>query len=132
MQRCYNPKHIAWLRYGGIGVMVCERWHAYINFLADMGRKTSPHHSIDRYLNPNGNYEPGNCRWATAKEQRANRRPYLSRVDKHAGAALELRTNGLTYHTIAVKLGISTTSVFYLIKYGKGVRPAAPGRSTMF
>jgi hypothetical protein len=57
------------------GVTVCERWRkSFAAFLADMGPRPSPRHSIDRWPNPNGNYEPTNCRWATAKEQRENRR----------------------------------------------------------
>ena len=74
LDRCFNPGCKDWHRYGGRGITVCERWRDYNNFLADMGRKPSPALSIDRYPDNNGNYEPGNCRWATAKQQSANRR----------------------------------------------------------
>lgn len=71
--RCLNPKHHAYDRYGGRGITVCERWNDYANFLADMGRRPSAIHQLDRIDN-DGNYEPSNCRWVTAKEQSRNRR----------------------------------------------------------
>lgn len=59
--------------YSDRGITVCERWLKFENFLADMGLRPSPKHSIDR-INNDGNYEPGNCRWATATQQNLNRR----------------------------------------------------------
>jgi hypothetical protein len=74
IQRSTNPRMHNWKYYGGRGITVCDRWrNSFENFLADMGRKPSPRLSIDR-INNDGNYEPGNCRWATQKEQIANRR----------------------------------------------------------
>lgn len=70
-QRCANPKATGWERYGGRGIRVCERWMDYRNFLADMG-EVPEGLSIDR-INPDGNYEPGNCRWATDKVQANNK-----------------------------------------------------------
>lgn len=68
--RCANP---ARAHYGGRGIRVCDRWSSFESFLADMGPKPSPKHSLDR-IDVNGNYEPGNCRWATKKEQARNTR----------------------------------------------------------
>ena len=70
--RCTNRNHHAWELYGGRGISVCERWLVFENFLEDMGERP-PGTSIDR-IDTNGNYEPGNCRWADAKTQGANRR----------------------------------------------------------
>ena len=78
--RCTNPHHIGWKNYGGRGIRVCTRWLKYEHFLADMGRRPGRKHSIDR-INNDGNYEPKNCRWATVKEQSANRRPRAKAAD---------------------------------------------------
>ncbi len=71
--RCFNPNANKYKDYGGRGITVCERWHSFENFLADMGERPLGT-TIDRWPNNNGNYEPGNCRWATPKEQMFNTR----------------------------------------------------------
>ena len=76
-QRCTNPNTVAWKYYGARGIRVCERWQTFVNFLADMGERPAGK-TLDR-IDCDGNYEPGNCRWATQAEQIRNRRPMVRR-----------------------------------------------------
>jgi len=88
-RRCYNPNTPYYHLYGGRNITVCGRWKdSFVNFLADMGPKPSPEHTIDRIDN-DGNYEPDNCRWATKMEQSHNSRK--ARLITYNGETLCLR-----------------------------------------
>lgn len=86
-RRCHNPRSPKYEYYGGKGIQVCERWHKFPNFLADMGER--PEGLVIDRIDSDGNYEPGNCRWVTAKENNdkahevkmRNNRPYRVQVD---------------------------------------------------
>jgi hypothetical protein len=89
LQRCRNPKSSVFQYYGGRGIKVCKRWFHFENFLADMGRRPSPKHRLDR-INVNGNYEPDNCRWGTPEEHQQNKRPRrkVGAIDRFTTAEL--------------------------------------------
>jgi hypothetical protein len=96
--RCLCPTNIAWELYGGRGIKVCDRWigkvkgEGFTNFLADLGPRPSPEHSLDR-IDPYGNYEPSNCRWGTRLMQCMNQRRVIEECFKDEGGAV-----GLTPH----------------------------------
>jgi hypothetical protein len=104
--RCYTPTDAKFASYGARGITVCDRWReSFENFLADMGPKPSPRHSIDRKDN-DGPYSPDNCRWATNYEQSLNKRNNR-RLTLH-GETLTLseweQRTGISQDTIGARL----------------------------
>ena len=81
VQRCTNPNKESYHNYGGRGIKIHPDWFDFRIFLADVGPRPSKAHSLDR-INVDGNYEPGNVRWATSKEQALNRQVPVN-IEKH-------------------------------------------------
>lgn len=104
--RCFNPKATGYADYGGRGITVCERWcDSFEAFLADIGPRPCGM-TLDRYPDVNGNYEPGNCRWATAVEQGDNTRAArrLKLPDGEINLSEAARRAGLSNSTIRDRL----------------------------
>jgi hypothetical protein len=111
IRRCECPEATGYGNYGGRGIKVCERWRkSFANFTTDMGPRPSAKHSLDRYPDQNGDYEPGNCRWATVKEQQNNKR--TNRLLSHNG-----RTQ--TMAQWAEEIGITIYALSERLKRGK-------------
>jgi hypothetical protein len=94
LTRCLYPATKGYKDYGGRGIKVCDRWRIGENgasgfacFLADMGEPPGPDYTLDRYPDVNGNYEPGNVRWATAQQQAANTRRSIAKREREAAGA---------------------------------------------
>lgn len=102
LQRCENPNDPDFRHYGGRSIKVCKSWHDFTNFYADMGPRPGVGYSIDR-INNAGNYEPGNCRWASREQQmrntRAQKRPSVG-VYKTSSGRFEagIRANGKQHY----------------------------------
>lgn len=111
--RCRNKNHVAYPRYGGSEVTVCDRWLDFDNFVADMGNRPLGT-TLDR-LNRQGNYEPGNCAWKTPKEQANNRKS--SRL---------ITFNGITKSLTdwAASCGVKDTTLAYRLDNGWPIEEA--------
>lgn len=114
-ERCYRQEHKNFKHYGGRGIVVCDRWkNNFEAFLEDMGPKPSPEHTIER-MDTDGNYELGNCRWATDEEQRLNtRRTVFVEV---AGTKVRLQD-------YAKSLNLRAATIYYRLKLGWSIEEA--------
>ena len=111
-QRC-SARRLGNESYFARGISVCDRWLVFENFLADMGERPSRRHSIDR-INNNGNYEPGNCRWATASQQQRN----TSRTRLTDAAVAEIRSRrvrGEQIRALAREFCVHPTTISHLL-----------------
>jgi len=117
--RCGNPKNPFFKYYGGRGIAICDRWNeSFFNFLEDMGRRPTPKHTVDRIDN-DGNYEPGNCRWATRKVQQNNRRQNLPNNKLITWQGKTLHQNGWCR-----LLGFSPSTLYNRLKLGWSIERA--------
>ena len=131
LSRCRNSNNKWFHRYGGRGIAVCERWGDFRNFYADMGAKPGGL-SIDRIDN-DGNYEPGNCRWATVKEQLRNRCVTLT-VEYEGGvvSTAELaERHGLSRKLVQARLkrGLSVSEALSPVRSGRWGETSSSVRS---
>jgi hypothetical protein len=110
--RCLNPNAAGYARYGGAGVVVCDRWLKFENFYADMGERPDGC-SLDRIDGTKG-YEPGNCRWSTTKEQNLNRKSNLT--EETLQITFEMLAQGKSHAQIANYFKISPSSITERIK----------------
>lgn len=102
--RCFNPNNIRFHRYGERGITVCDRWMSFESFYADMG-DCPPGMTLDRIDN-DGNYEPGNCRWATVREQsqKTSRIRFLTFNGETLSLAEWARRLGIRANTLTMRL----------------------------
>jgi len=137
--RCYNKNTPRYSEYGGRGISVCERWiNSFENFLSDMGERPSNKHSLDRFPDNNGNYEPSNCRWATDFQQLRNTRRNVwieyngekfvltdlaKKLNIHyVTLRYQLRTKTILEAIEAVKNNAIKTSKFTGVSYDKSMK----------
>lgn len=129
IRRCEKSTHPNYARYGGRGIKVCERWHRFESFIADMGPRPDASHTLDR-VNNDGNYEPNNCRWATRKEQAINTSTNrLLTVNGRTLCVMEWsRVSGVSHRTIRSRLRLGMSAQDAVFKPSRTRRDQFAGR----
>ena len=112
--RCNNPRGQDYAYYGGRGITVCRRWDRFVNFVADMGKPPTPQHTIER-RNGNRGYTPGNCYWATRKEQSVNR-DYCRIRPGDRTSIKNLYRLGYTQAHIAEQFGVTQSYISQIVR----------------
>ncbi len=110
ISRCTSKGNGGYKTHGARGISVCERWlKDFWAFVADMGERPSLDHSLDRFPNQKGNYEPNNCRWATQEQQSRN---------KYTNVFIEFKGERLCLRDWAKRVGVSPDTLKYRIRNG--------------
>jgi len=116
LRRCFTPSVKSYQEYGARGITVCDEWaNSFEAFCRDMGPRPSRSHSIDRYPDPNGNYEPSNCRWGTPQQQANNRR---------SNRFIEFRGETLTLAELSHRHEMKLTTLWARLKSGWTIEKA--------
>lgn len=128
MDRCCNPRSKDYARWGGREILVYPDWHDAAHFIAwieaNLGERPEGH-TLDRYPNNDGNYEPGNVRWASHFQQNMNTDKHTPEVKRRTradliSAAHALRQDGLTQQTIADIIGVGQSTVSQYLRLAAG------------
>lgn len=120
IKRCVDPRTKGYRNYGGRGIRVCNRWmDEFWDFVSDVGTRPSPKHSLDRFPNNDGHYEPGNVRWATVSEQRLNTR---------CNKPITFQGETLPVTEWARRVGIHPATLFWRLRRGVPVDVALTAR----
>ena len=124
--RCLNPRAYDWKYYGGRGINICDAWHLFSNFIADMGRRPTPEHTLERQ-HTDKDYYKDNCYWATREQQARNRR-YCKMTIELARLIRNLYETGQgNQYQLAARFGVSQRTIS-LITRGESWREIGGGR----